>query len=366
VVWHHRRSTIRGFWKQQWNYAKAEGDLERKWPDKYNSTGHISWTGRLYSRLPFSGRSRIYHGIWGSALFQRRHEESHTFLPATFSFPEIYLAMLIISAAALVAALVRQSYWPLSYMAILAIPIVQSLCRAWTIPLNTGRSGRQMIQLRLLIAWMNVLQPLARLLGRMTAGLTPWRRRGMGGGFALPWPQRFEHWNERWESAQKRLSTVESALEKRGCAFARGGEYDRWDLEVRGGLLGGARLIAVAEEHQGGAQMVRFRVWPSYWTGLIGWMCAILIIAAALTHRTTYEWAIFAAAAGLILIRAVYECSAAMGAIVKCLPIEGKAGDVPDTTAAKGETRRMSAVRAAVDAGVAPLGEDLDITPIST
>jgi hypothetical protein len=188
----------------------------------------------------------------------------------------------------------------------------------------------------------------------------------MGGGFALPWSQRFEHWNEKWQSAQERLSKIESALEKRGCAFARGGEYDRWDLEVRGGLLGGARLIAVAEEHQGGAQMVRFRLWPSYWFGLIGWMCALFIIAAALTHRTTYESVIFAAVAGLIVIRAVYECSAAMGAIVKCLPGKIKPNDVAEIIPEDVETRRSSPGRSVVETRGSPLGEDLEITPVST
>ena len=42
---------------------------------------------------------------------------------------------------------------------------------------------------------------------------------------------------------------------------ARGGDYDDWDLEVRGGLLGGARLRLGVEEHGAGKQMLRFRAW---------------------------------------------------------------------------------------------------------
>src|SRR5215203_4679232 len=47
VVTHHRRKSIRTYWRQQWGYGKAEAQLEKKWPEKYNSAGHVSWSGRL-------------------------------------------------------------------------------------------------------------------------------------------------------------------------------------------------------------------------------------------------------------------------------------------------------------------------------
>src|SRR5207302_1420366 len=45
VVWHHRRPSIRRFWKQQVGYGKAEALLERKWPARYNASGQLSWVG---------------------------------------------------------------------------------------------------------------------------------------------------------------------------------------------------------------------------------------------------------------------------------------------------------------------------------
>jgi GT2 family glycosyltransferase len=41
LVWHHRRDSIRAYWKQQKGYGKAEALLERKWPEKYNAAGHL-------------------------------------------------------------------------------------------------------------------------------------------------------------------------------------------------------------------------------------------------------------------------------------------------------------------------------------
>src|SRR5207253_496853 len=39
------------------------------------------------------------------------------------------------------------------------------------------------------------------------------------------------------------------------------GEHDRWDLAVRSGFFGGARLLMGVEDH-GGGQLVRLRWWP--------------------------------------------------------------------------------------------------------
>jgi GT2 family glycosyltransferase len=73
VVWHHRRNSIRAYWKQQKGYGRAEALLERKWPQKYNAAGHLAWQGRVYGPgvLRQVGRRwRVYHGTWGSAPFQ--------------------------------------------------------------------------------------------------------------------------------------------------------------------------------------------------------------------------------------------------------------------------------------------------------
>src|SRR5262249_32170252 len=91
VVWHHRRNSLRGYLRQQRGYGCAEAMLERKWPEKYNSAGHLMWTGRVYSsplkRLPLR-RGRIYHGIWGLAPFQSLYEPSPTLLESLPLMPE--------------------------------------------------------------------------------------------------------------------------------------------------------------------------------------------------------------------------------------------------------------------------------------
>jgi GT2 family glycosyltransferase len=64
MVWHHRRNSVRAYWKQQQGYGKAEALLERKWPQKYNGAGHLTWAGRLYGKgltrtLGYSPRAHL-------------------------------------------------------------------------------------------------------------------------------------------------------------------------------------------------------------------------------------------------------------------------------------------------------------------
>ncbi len=95
VVWHHRRISVRAYLKQQLNYGKAEAMLEGKWPEKYNSVGHVRWKGRLYGQgkaVPlFTRRSRIYHGVWGSGPFQSIYGGAPGMLRLLSLMPEWYL-----------------------------------------------------------------------------------------------------------------------------------------------------------------------------------------------------------------------------------------------------------------------------------
>ena len=92
MVWHHRRNSVKTYWKQQLNYGKAEGYLERKWPEKYNAAGHIPWAGRLYfkgfEQLFGCFRGRIYQGTWGSALFQSIYQPSSSLMWSLPLMPE--------------------------------------------------------------------------------------------------------------------------------------------------------------------------------------------------------------------------------------------------------------------------------------
>ena len=93
VVLHHRRDSVRAYWKQQRGYGKAEALLVQKWPEKFNSAGHHTFSGRLYGHglvHLFFRRRRIHYGIGGFAPFQSLYERAPSVLGALPLMPEWY------------------------------------------------------------------------------------------------------------------------------------------------------------------------------------------------------------------------------------------------------------------------------------
>ena len=267
MVWHHRRKSVRTYWKQQQGYGRAEALLEKKWPEKYNVLGHLSWAGRLYgkgsTRVTSWSRGRIYQGTWGSALFQSIYAPAPGFWSALPSMPEWYLVIATLTALAALGL-----FWapllltlPLLGYAV-GVPLVQAGLSARHASFASAPQSRtERLQLWGLTTLLHLMQPLARLRGRLRYGLTPWRWRSMR-GWAWPWARTRQLWSEQWQCPLARLQAIEETLRAEGTTSFRGGNYDRWDLEVRGGLLGAVRLLATTEEHGAGRQLVRFRLWP--------------------------------------------------------------------------------------------------------
>jgi len=323
MVWHHRRNSVRAYWKQQYGYGKAEALLERKWPEKYNSIGHLTWAGRVYGKgiTPILGRAgRIYHGIWGSAPFQSLYQPASNRLGALPLMPEWYL---VIFALALFSAL--GAFWapllfalPLLVLAVGASLVQAGLGAARAHVVNDRRSGIARLKLRSLTAFLHLLQPLARLRGRLQNGLTPWRRRVLD--VALPWPRTSAIWTEHWRAPDKRLQSIEAALRADGASVLCGGDFDRWDLEIQGGVLSAVRLLMAVEEHGLGRQFVRFRSWPrcSPTALVLTLLCAALATRAALGRA----WAV-SAVLGLVTVmlalRMFQECAAATGAVLRAV-----------------------------------------------
>jgi hypothetical protein len=126
-----------------------------------------------------------------------------------------------------------------------------------------------------------MIQPMARLWGRIEFGLTPLRRRTLWRCLA-PRVHRRELWSEQWRSAQEWLALFEAAVSRHGFA-RRGGDFDHWDLEVRGGLAGHARICLGLEEHGAGKQLLRWRICPimNGWVALAAAVLLSLSLVAA-------------------------------------------------------------------------------------
>jgi O-antigen biosynthesis protein len=267
MVWHHHRDSISAYWRQQRGYGQAEAMLERKWPQRYNTAGHVTWGGRLYGAgltLPIGRAGRIYQGVWGMAPFQHLAARPPRLVHMLPLMPEWYL---VVATLGVLSAL-GFTWPPLLLVApfflwsILA-PTCQAAVAAKRAPLvKTYRLRLTRIRLRALIAVLHLVQPLARLYGRIRHGLTLWRRHSHHGRIMLPWSRTFPILIARWRAPEERLVSLHRSLRATGAVVLNNGDYDDWDLEVRGGLHGSCRLLMATEDSGSGTQLVRVRIWP--------------------------------------------------------------------------------------------------------
>jgi len=321
IVWHHRRNSVRAFWKQQRGYGKAEALLEAKWRDKYNGAGHVAWAGRIYGKgLPQAlawRRGRIYQGRWGNAPFQAMYKPNPSGLSSLALMPEWYLVI-----GALAALSANGASWPPLLLAVpllvfaLAAPIVQACLSAARAQFSGARSRAIRLQMVTLTAFLYLLQPLARLHGRVGYGLTPWRRY-VAQQLASPWPRTVTVWSERWRASAARLESFAPGLRAGGAVVRHGGDFDRWDLEVQGGTLGAVRILMAVEEHGAGKQLVRFRFWPrcSRDASLLALLFATLATCAAL-DRAWAASAILGAFAMLTALRIALDAATATAVVL--------------------------------------------------
>jgi GT2 family glycosyltransferase len=324
IVWHHRRDSVRGYWKQQFGYGKAEAILERKFPEKYNGTGHVSWSGRLYggalARL-YSRGGRVYHGVWGTAPFQSVYAPAHGGLWSLLLMPEWYLivaCLIAMSALGLLWSPAALAGWPAAaaVAGTVALAVQGAACASFPRPLPPRRD----LELRALTAFLFLLQPAARLAGRLAYGLTPWRG-WRGSAFTLPRARTLAVWSEHWRPAVTWLGLLEEALRRSNASIQRGSDFDSWDLQVRAGILGAARVQMAVEEHGGQKQMIRFRIWPRVETFTA--LCAVLLgVLAVDAFRDGAVAAAILLGAALAFVCWVVACgcAAALEQLARALP----------------------------------------------
>jgi hypothetical protein len=327
VVWHHRRNSVRHYWKQQWGYGKAEALLKKKWPEKYNGTGQLAWAGRIYSRgltraLDFR-RGRIYHGMWGAAPFQRLYQPAPHTLYSLSLIPEWYLAIPVLAGLAGLGLLWRPLLLTLPLLVFATMtPVAQGWLSTSCVSFPSARGARlRRLAMRLLTALLHVVHPVARLCGRLN-GRSCGQARNVRP--RLPVPGAVARWTERGAGPEMRLQRVEEMLQAKGCMVRRGGDWDPWDLEVAGGALGAARLIMAVEDHGAGNQLIRVRWWPivSATTLALAAPTAVLALAAGLGGGPSAAAILGIVAVGVIACGA-WQCGVAIAAIERTVSEQG-------------------------------------------
>ena len=238
------------------------------WPingrNNYNGAGHLKWSGRLYGKGMvdfFLSRSKVYHGTWGSALFQSVYEPARGVLMSLPLMPEWYFVVAVLGALAALGL----AWSPL----LLVVPLFMLAVAASLI--QAGIAAMQSRRLTPARFSNDGPADVDRLASPYPAtSKAAWTRTLWGRALALagllsrPVRLRQTHviWSEEWQPTETRLAEIERLLLRKREAVKRGGDFDRWDLEVRGGLLGYVRAVGMIEEHGAGKQLFRLRAWP--------------------------------------------------------------------------------------------------------
>jgi glycosyltransferase involved in cell wall biosynthesis len=320
VVWHHRRSSISAYWRQQRGYGRAEALLHQKWPGRFNASNHLRWAGRIYvagmNLLP-GKRPVVHHGVWGQAPFQSLYCGSATGWDHLLEMPELHLLNFALALLSALAFLWRPMllFFPFLCLGI-GYPLFRAALRARQARFTTFRRFDR-LRLRALTTVLHVLQPLARLRGRLQHGLTPWKRRGNLRA-VVPYRRKWALWTETWIDPHERVARLEQAIIEMGFTVSRGNAYEAWDLEIIGGLLGSARVLIVAENHGSGRQYVRLTASPRY-SKLVLYVTVaggIIAIAAMLSHQPLVG-SLLTVGSGLLFGGAVLEAGRSLAAILE-------------------------------------------------
>jgi GT2 family glycosyltransferase len=331
VVWHHRRNSLRAYWRQQKGYGKAEALLERKWPQRYNAWGHVTWQGCVYGpgvlRQVFRPQ-RVYHGTWNSAAFQRLYEAGPGRIQSWAQMPEWYLPALGLAVIAAMGLLWHPLFWfgPV-FLAAIALPVAQALAGAQRAEFPSRPSApTAKFRLYALTTALFVIQPIARLVGRFYHGLKPWRRRS-GARPSMPRARQCVLWSEVWRSQEDWMERFETAVVREAIAH-RGGEFDDWDLRIVGGIAGNARVRLAVEEHGSGKQLLRWKVQPVMSLAFALTAGLLLLISILAARAESFVAASCAAGAALLLgFWICRDCGFATGTALDALKKTGEARD---------------------------------------
>jgi len=325
LVWHHRRNSFKAYWKQQKGYGKAEALLEAKWPEKYNGFGHLAWAGRIYGNgltLPIkTEKDKVFHGTWGRSLFQSVYQRADGFLNSIPLMPEYYLLIGMFGIFGVLGFLWRPLLWMWLIFALCTCTIVAQAVISAVKNVSLSREQKRNWKYTGLIILLHLIQPVARLIGRIKYGLTPWRTRGVKANLkqhTFLGPITIALWSEgAWKSNEMWLEEIEKNIIGLKASVKRGGNFDTWDLKIRNGLFCTAKGLLTIEEHGTNKQYVKFRCWVNY--SVSGALLIVLFAILAANAFIDLSWivmTIFSVFTTVLLFKYIEDSASVMHCMV--------------------------------------------------
>ena len=278
LVWHYRRNTVKAYLKQQRGYGTAEALLKYKHPDHFNALGASHWRGKIYGGEDVGvkiGRDVIYHGVFGTGLFQTMYRRPVSLVAAMLMSIEWLLLAAFITFLGLA---IPQLFWIAALM--FATPIALSVVAAYQAP----RPKHLNFWTRPLIAYLHWRQPITRGWARYSVRLRAKTMTAARSGYKpkreLPFDPQTPNVLRYWSKSHERLHLMEAIakeVQAAGWRFRTDSGWENWDIEIFGSRYVKVRLSSATEIHGGGAMLTRVRVEP-----LMSKFCLVLTVCVTM------------------------------------------------------------------------------------
>ncbi|MBW3562476.1 MAG: glycosyltransferase [Actinobacteria bacterium] len=273
LVWHHRRTGLRAYLRQQRGYGRAEALVEARHPERFTSLGSASWRGHIYdAATPSLGTTRIYHGEYGTAAYQSiyRTPGHANDLVHQVGMPvaSVLLAtspLGFLEPRAALPALVAAVF-------IVVLGVVDAL--STDLPREVRSPG---VRFRLGVGMMHLLQPVVRTWGRIRARATA--RRDLTGEARLPGPVRRERGGVLvLPTSRDRAGVTDdvlTVLRRAGLPLRSGSGWVPYDARILGSILLDGHVVSSA--YPEGVVQLRVRRKPR-WGRALAWLLTGIVV----------------------------------------------------------------------------------------
>lgn len=269
-VWHYRRNSVDAYLRQQRGYGEAEALLKYKHPEHFNTLGASHWRGRIYGGEEIGvrfGRDVIYHGVFGTGLFQTLYRRPASLMAAMLMSIEWHLLYLFVIALGLAFS---PLLWVGAVMAL--VPVGLAVMAAVQSP--SPRHPHPLT--RVLIAYLHYRQPIARGWARYTVRLKAKYINTVARGYlrpaALPLDpleiRTLRYWHHQYDRLHLLKALHQEVEQARwrhrvdsGWSFGGGGSPSSGgDLEIYGSRYVKVTIVTATEHHHGAGLLTRVRV----------------------------------------------------------------------------------------------------------
>ena len=278
-VWHYRRNSVQAYLKQQRGYGEAEALLKYKHPDHFNALGASHWRGRIYGGDQIGvriGGDVIYHGVFGTGLFQTIYRQPASLVAAMLMSIEWHL----LSAFVAVLGFAFFPLFPVAAGDVRAAGAARIVVAAVQSPALRHRHWLS----RPLIAWLHFRQPIARGWARYSVRLKAKVMKHEAAGYrranALPFDRNDPCTLRYWSPKEERIALLKKITEEVRAAGWRmrvDSGWAEWDMEIYGSRYVKVRITTATEIHGRDSMLTRVRV-----ELLMSKFCAVLLAASSL------------------------------------------------------------------------------------